>query len=75
MKALLILGAVVVVTICLPALGQIIRRIIGRPLTSEQLERDALLEERRRDARYFWRTGALDGQKSASEWRGKRPDR
>ena len=60
MKALLILGAVVVVTVCLPALGHIIRRIIGRPLTSEQLERDALLEERRRDARYFWRAGGRD---------------
>jgi hypothetical protein len=57
MKALLILGAVVVVSVGLPALGRIIRRIIGRPLTSEQLERDALLEERRRDARYFWRAG------------------
>ena len=55
MKALLILGAVVVVTVGLPALGHLIRWIIGRPLTPEQLERDALLEERRRDARYFWR--------------------
>ena len=64
MKALLILGAVVVVTVCLPALGHIIRRIIGRPLTSEQLERDALLEERRRDAHYFWRAGGLDEPQS-----------
>ena len=64
MKALLILGAVVVVTVCLPALGHIIRRIIGRPLTSEQLERDALLEERRRDSRYFWREGGYDQAQS-----------
>jgi hypothetical protein len=55
MKALWILGAVVVITVGLPALGHLIRKIIGRPLTPEQLERDALLEERRRDARYFWR--------------------
>ena len=55
MKALWILGAVVVITVGLPALGHLIRTIIGRPLTPEQLERDALLEERRRDARYFWR--------------------
>jgi hypothetical protein len=45
MKALLILGAVVVVSVGLPALGHLIRRVIGRPLTSEQLERDALLEK------------------------------
>jgi hypothetical protein len=64
MKALLILGAVVIVTVCLPALGHIIRRIIGLPLTSEQLERDALLEERRRDARYFWRAGGHDQPQS-----------
>jgi len=55
MKALWILGAVVVITVGLPALGHLIRKIIGRPLTPEQLERDALLEERRRAARYFWR--------------------
>ena len=55
MKALWILGAVVVITVGLPALGHMIRRIIGRPLTPEQIERDALLEERRRDALYFWR--------------------
>ncbi len=55
MKALWILGAVVVITVGLPALGHLIRRMIGRPLTPEQLERDAVIEERRRDALYFWR--------------------
>jgi hypothetical protein len=59
MKALWILGAVVVVTVGLPALGYMIRRIIGRPLTPEQLERDALLEERRRNARYLWSDRSL----------------
>ena len=59
MKALWILGAVVVVTVGLLALGYMIRRIIGRPLTPEQLERDALLEERRRNARYLWHDRSL----------------
>jgi hypothetical protein len=59
MKALWILGAVVVVTVGLPALGYMIRRIIGRPLTPEQLERDALLEERRQNARYLWHDRSL----------------
>jgi hypothetical protein len=64
MKALLILGAVVIVSVGLPALGHMIRRIIGRPLTPEQLERDALLEERRRDARYFSRARGHDETQS-----------
>lgn len=55
MKALWILGAVVVVTIGVPALGLLIRAVLRRPLSPEQLERESLLEERRRDARYFWR--------------------
>lgn len=55
MKALWILGAVVVVTIGVPALGYLIRSILRRPLSPEQVERDRLLEESRRDGRYFWR--------------------
>ena len=50
-----VLGAVVVVTVGLPALRLMARAIIRRLLTPEQLERDRLLDERRRDARYFWR--------------------
>ena len=55
MRALLILGAVIVVTVGLPALGYMIRAIIRRPLTARQVEHDRIFEERRRDARYFWR--------------------
>lgn len=55
MKALWILGAVILATVALPALGLLIRRIIRRPLTAEQQEADRLFVERRRDARYFWR--------------------
>jgi hypothetical protein len=55
MKALWIFGAVVLVTVALPALGLLIRRIVRRPLTPEQQEADRLFVERRRDARYFWR--------------------
>jgi hypothetical protein len=55
MKALWILGAVVLVTVVLPALGYMIRALIRRPLTPEQMERERLFQERRRDARYFWR--------------------
>jgi hypothetical protein len=55
MKALWILGAVVLVTVGLPALGHIIRTIIRRPLTPEQIESDRLVQERRRDGLYFWR--------------------
>lgn len=55
MKALWILGTVVLVTIGVPALGYLIRSILHRPLSSEQVERDKLLEESRRNARYFWR--------------------
>ena len=55
MKALWILGAVAFVTVGVPALAYLIRRIIRRPLTPEQLESESLFVERRRDARYFWR--------------------
>ncbi|MFO1157239.1 MAG: hypothetical protein U1E60_00210 [Reyranellaceae bacterium] len=55
MKALWILGAVIVVTVGIPALGYLIRAILRRPLTPEQVERDEAVAERRRDARYFWR--------------------
>jgi hypothetical protein len=55
MKALWILGAVVLVTVGLPALGHIIRAIVRRPLTPEQIESDRLVQERRRDGLYFWR--------------------
>ena len=55
MKALWIFGAVMLVTVALPALGLLIRRIVRRPLTPEQQEADRLFVERRRDARYFWR--------------------
>jgi hypothetical protein len=55
MKALWILGAVVVVTVGVPALGLLIRAALRRPLSPEQLERERQVEERRRDARYFWR--------------------
>ena len=55
MKALLILGAVVVVTVVLPALGYLILSLVRRPLTPEQQEAEALFKERRRDSRYFWR--------------------
>jgi hypothetical protein len=55
MRALLILGAVVVVTVGLPALEYLVRALLRRPLSPEQAERDRLLEESRRDGRYFWR--------------------
>ena len=55
MKALLILGAVVVVTVVLPALGYMIRAVVRRPLSPEQTESERLFRERRREARYFWR--------------------
>ena len=55
MNALWILGAVILVTVVLPGLGLLIRALLRRPLTSEQVEHDRILEERRRDARYFWR--------------------
>ena len=55
MRALLILGAVIVVTIGLPALAYLIRAMIRRPLTPKQIEQDRMLEEGRRDGRYFWR--------------------
>jgi hypothetical protein len=54
-KALWIFGAVVLVTVVVPALGLLIRRLIRRPLKPEQLEAEQLFEECRRDARYFWR--------------------
>ena len=55
MKALWIFGAVVLVTVALPALGYLILRLVRRPLTPKQQETEALFKERRRDARYFWR--------------------
>jgi hypothetical protein len=55
MRALLILAAVVAVTVVLPLLGVAIRAMLRRPLTPEQVEREKMVEERRRDARYFWR--------------------
>jgi len=54
-NALWVLGGVVLVTVVLPALGHIIRAIIRRPLTPEQIESDRLAEEWRRNGRYFWR--------------------
>ena len=55
MKTLLIIGAVVMFGIGVPAFGYLIRKIIRRPLTPEQERQEELLLERRRDARYFWR--------------------
>lgn len=55
MNALWIFGAVILVTVVLPAIGFMIRALVRRPLTPEQVEQDRLLEERRRDGRYFWR--------------------
>jgi hypothetical protein len=55
MRTLLIVGAIVIVVVGIPALGYVIRWMIRRPLTPEQQEREELVRERRRDARYFWR--------------------
>ena len=55
MKAFWILGIVVLFTIVLPALGLLIRAIIRRPLTPEQVEADRLANEYRQNGRYFWR--------------------
>ena len=55
MRTLLIVGAIVIVVVGIPALGYVIRWMIRRPLTPEQEEREELVRERRRDARYFWR--------------------
>jgi len=55
MKTLLIIGAIAITAVGVPAFGYVIRWIIGRPLTPEQDKQEELLRERRRDARYFWR--------------------
>ena len=55
MKAFWILGVVVLFTIVLPALGYLIRAIIRRPLTPEQIEADRLADQYRQNGRYFWR--------------------
>ena len=47
------IGVIVVITLGVPATLWLLRRI--RPQTPEQDERERLLDERRRDARYFWR--------------------
>ena len=55
MKALLIIGAIAIIGVALPAVGYVIRLIIRRPVTPEEEQQDELLRERQRDARYFWR--------------------
>ena len=51
--AVMIVGAVLIITLGVPAMLWLLRRI--RPQTPEQDERERVLDERRRDARYFWR--------------------
>ena len=51
--AVMIIGVVVIITLGVPAMLWLLKRV--RPLTPEQEESERLLDERRRDARYFWR--------------------
>jgi hypothetical protein len=51
--AVMIVGAVLIITLGVPAMLWLLRRV--HPLTPEQDESERLLDERRRDARYFWR--------------------
>jgi hypothetical protein len=55
MTTLLIIGAIAIIAVGVPAFGYVIGLIIRRPLTPEQEKQDELVRERRRDARYFWR--------------------
>ena len=53
LHVLMMIGVIVVLTFGVPAMLWLLRQI--RPQTPEREESERLLDERRRDARYFWR--------------------
>jgi hypothetical protein len=55
MYSLLVVGAVLIIFVGMPALVWIIRLILRRPLSPDQAALEERLRERRRDTTYFWR--------------------